>query len=309
MQRLCQSLLAATLLLAPCIAQNSTANPRHPNSAVLPVPLHVDRASPSGLEVGGNLAGLPPGTTRYITRDQLLALPQQTYTVTGDPNFSGPTRISGVLLEELVRLLGAAKGSDLVIALSRDQYRAHYPRTYMDAHNPLLVLTVNGRPPADWPKDAEGHGNDMGPYMISHSDFKPSSRVLSHDDEAQIPWGVVGIEFRDEKAVFGSIAPRGLYAADPVVQSGYRIAQQNCFRCHNMGPNGGQKAGHPWMVLSAWATASPEYFAAYVRDPRSKNPQAQMPGNPGYDDTTLSALADYFRTFSSGSSAPGESKP
>jgi len=52
------------------------------------------------------------------------------------------------------------------------------------------------------------------------------------------------------------------------------------------------------LVLSAWATASPEYFAAYVRDPQAKNPHAQMPGNSGYDDATISALIAYFQTFS-----------
>ncbi len=85
----------------------------------------------------------------------------------------------------------------------------------------------------------------------------------------------------------------------PQVQDGYRIAQQNCFRCHNMGDEGGHKAGRPWLVLSAWATASPEYFAAYVRNPQASNPRAQMPGNPGYDDATVRALIAYFQTFSS----------
>jgi mono/diheme cytochrome c family protein len=193
--------------------------------------------------------------------------------------------------------------------MSDDQYHAHYPRAYMQAHHPLLVLTVNGKPPANWPKDAEGHGTGMGPYMISHPGFKPSFKVLSHDDEAQIPWGVVRIEFRNEKSVLGSIAPHGPHAADPAVQSGYLIAQQSCFRCHNMGANGGQKAGHPWMVLSVWAAASPEFFAAYVRDPQSKNPHAQMPGNPEYDDATLHALADYFRAFSSGNAEQKDYKP
>jgi len=65
-----------------------------------------------------------------------------------------------------------------------------------------------------------------------------------------------------------------------LVKAGYRIAQQNCFRCHNMGREGGQKSGTPWLVLSAWAMASPEYFAAYVRDPQSKNPLAEMPATP-----------------------------
>ena len=98
-------------------------------------------------------------------------------------------------------------------------------------------------------------------------------------------------------ATRSAIVPRGPLAATPLVKAGYRIAQQNCFRCHNMGQEGGQKSATPWLVVSAWATASPEYFAAYVRNPQIKNPHAQMPGTPGYDDATIDALAAYFRTF------------
>jgi mono/diheme cytochrome c family protein len=139
----------------------------------------------------------------------------------------------------------------------------------------------------------------MGPYMISPPRFSPSFKVLAHQDEPQVPWGVVRLEFRNGKAVLGAIAPRGPHAAEPAVQYGYRIAQQNCFRCHNMGRAGGQKAGHPWLVLSAWARASPEYFAAYVRNPQASNPHAQMPGNRDYNDATIRALLAYFETFSS----------
>jgi mono/diheme cytochrome c family protein len=103
---------------------------------------------------------------------------------------------------------------------------------------------------------------------------------------------------RDENAVFGAILPRGPLAATPKVTAGYRIAQQNCFRCHNMGREGGQKSGIPWPVLSTRAAASPEYFAAYVRNPQAKNLHAQMPGNPDYDNVTVDALIAYFRTFS-----------
>jgi mono/diheme cytochrome c family protein len=274
-------------------AQTQSAGP-----AVVAVKLHEARVSPSDLEVGGELAGLPPGTTRYITRDDLLGLPQVSYTVADDTNFVGPARVSGVLLEELIRHLGAAPESDLLIAICDDLYRANYPRAYMLAHHPLLVLTVNGQPPAGWPKDSEGHGFDMGPYMISHPKFTPGFKILSHADEPQIPWGVVRLEFRDEKAVFGAIAPRGPHAGDAPVQAGYRIAQQNCFRCHNLGSEGGQKAARTWQNLSAWATASPGYFAAYVRNPAAKNSHAQMPGNSAYDESTLQALAAYFQTFS-----------
>jgi mono/diheme cytochrome c family protein len=81
------------------------------------------------------------------------------------------------------------------------------------------------------------------------------------------------------------------------VQAGYRIAEQNCFRCHNMGGEGGEKSGRPWLVLAAWAAASPEYFSAYVRDPKKKSRHSEMPANRGYDDATIRAIRDYFATF------------
>ena len=85
----------------------------------------------------------------------------------------------------------------------------------------------------------------MGPYLISHREFTPGAAILSHRDEAQIPWGVIRLEFRDEKSVMGSISPRGPQRDNSAVQSGYRIAQQNCLRCHKMGSYGGDKAQHP----------------------------------------------------------------
>jgi len=259
--------------------------------------LRTTRTSPLDLELGGDLANLPPNTVRYITREDLLALPQVTYTVTNDSNFTGPTQISGVSLEELARQLAATPNSDLIIATCDDQYRANYPRPYLPAHHPVLVLKINGQPPSGWPKDAEGHNLDMGPFLISHPDFQSSFKILAHNEEPQNPWGVVRLEFRVESVVFGAIAPRGAQARDQQVQAGYRLAQQNCFRCHNMGAEGGLKAGHPWLVLSAWATAQPNYFAAYIHNPREKNPNARMPSFPEYDDVTLRALIAYFQTF------------
>jgi len=270
-------------------------------AVALPAPkgikLLAQRTSPTDLEVGGELAGVPRGETRYVTRAELLALPQLRFTVRDDSNFAGPTQIKGVLLEELARDLGAAPGADLVVAICDDKYRANYPRGYLAAHHPVLVLEINGKPPSGWPKDSGGHGFDMGPYMISHEEFAPAFKILAHTDEAQIPWGVVRLEFRDEKTVFGAIAPRGPHANDPDVQAGYKITEQNCFRCHNMGNEGGQKSGIAWTLLAAVADTSQDFFAAYVRDPKSKSPQAEMPGNPQYDDETLRALGSYFRTF------------
>jgi mono/diheme cytochrome c family protein len=304
MRRLCiGSLAAAGLLLtagmAPDYAKQPGATAMPASRSALVAKLRLARESSSDLEVGGELATLPPGETRYITRADLLNLPQVTYTVSDDSNFTGPTKISGVPLKDLAQSLSAAPQAAMVVAICDDKYRANYPREYVAAHHPLLVLTVNGQPPSGWPKDSEGHGYDMGPFMISHPEFEPSFKIFSHTDEPQIPWGVVRIDFRNENAVFGAILPRGRYATTPRVKAGYRIAQQNCFRCHNMGREGGQKSGVPWTALSARAAASPENFAAYVRDPQSRNSHAEMPGNPGYDDATIGALIAYFRTFSS----------
>jgi mono/diheme cytochrome c family protein len=82
------------------------------------------------------------------------------------------------------------------------------------------------------------------------------------------------------------------------VQNGLRIAEQNCFRCHDSRQEGGKKSGRSWEFLGTLAASSPKKFAAYIRAPLSINPQAQMPGNPSYDDVTLAALTAYFRTFS-----------
>lgn len=288
---------ALSFLLFTSVASRSSASFRQKLSDAANLTLRETRTSPLDLEIGGDLAGLPSGAVRYLTRRDLLTLPQVTYTVTSDLNFTAPAQVSGVLLEELVKHISANPQSELVVAICDDFYRAIYPRSYIAAHHPVLVLTINGKPPEGWPKDSEGRGLDMGPYLISHPDFTPSFKVLSHTDEQQIPWGVVRLEFREGQKVLGAIAPRGARGEDSSVQAGYRIAQQNCFRCHSLGDEGGQKSGRPWLVLAAWATAAPEYFSAYVRNPKSKNPHAQMPGNPNYDDATLQALLSYFRTF------------
>jgi len=45
------------------------------------VALQERRNSELDLEIGGELAGVPRGTTRYIWREELFKLPQATYTV------------------------------------------------------------------------------------------------------------------------------------------------------------------------------------------------------------------------------------
>lgn len=255
------------------------------------------RGSELDLEVAGELPGLPNGAKRFLSRDELLKLPQVTYAVSDDPNFKGTVQVSGVLLEELSGALGASSAADLIVAVCGDQYHGNFSREYIREHHPLLVLKINGRPPAKWPKNAEAGGAYMGPYLVSHAKFMPSFKIFTHEDEAQIPWAVARLEFRDERKTFAAIMPRGAHASDAGVQAGFRIAQQNCFRCHNMGAEGGRKAGRPWLVLAGWAAAGPEHFASYVRNPRANNPNTQMAASPQYDEATMKALIEYFSTF------------
>jgi mono/diheme cytochrome c family protein len=258
--------------------------------------LHARRVSPGDLEVGGDIKGLPPGTTRYIRYEDLLRLPQETYTVSDDSNFRGKTEIGGVSLDTLARRLGEGASDDsMIVAICYDRYRTNYPRDYMAAHHPVLVLRINGQLRDRWPKSE--NGGPMGPYLISHPFFKPAFKVLSHEDEAQIPFGVTRIEVRRESVVFGAIRPRGDWPANSTVAQGYPIARQDCFRCHNMRSEGGTMAGRSWLQLAESAQRDGKRFRQTIRDPASVRPGAKMPGQPGYDGATLDALAAYFRTF------------
>jgi hypothetical protein len=255
--------------------------------------LHIERSSQGDLEVGGELAGLPAGLTRYMRYEDLLRLPQETYSVSDDSNFRGKTEISGVALSTLAKILGQA--ADMIVAICYDRYRTNYPADYLAAHHPILVLRINGQERDHWP--ATDNGGSMAPYLISHPVFKPSFKVLSHEDEPQIPYGVTRIEFRREAEVFGAIRPHGNWAPDSPVSQGYLIARQDCFRCHNMGEEGGTMAGRTWLQLAAIAMSDGERFRRIIHDPASVTAGAKMPAQPGYDDATLDALTAYFKTF------------
>lgn len=268
-------------------------------------PLHMQRASASDLEIGGDMAGLP-AQTRYLRYEDLLELPQETYTVNDDSNLPRNTIISGIPLTNLIRLFGKSPESTLLVAVCSDGYRTNYPRDYVAAHHPMLVLRINGKRRESWPHARDGAS--FGPYLISHPFFKPAFQVLSHDDEPQIPYGVARIEFRRESVVFGAVRPAGNWPRSSAVEQGYQIARQDCFRCHNSGAEGGRMAGVSWLQMAALAYANPQRFRMIIRNPASIRSDAKMPGQPGYDDATLDALAAYFQTFS-GSAAALRTRP
>lgn len=257
--------------------------------------LHDSRTSPTDLLLAGDVPGTSDYAGRYVAYSELLKLPQVTFTVTDDSNFHGKAEIKGIYLEELLRAFGIPSVNTLIAAICDDGYEGHYPAEYRAAHHPILVLAVNGRPLHLTRRTAED--GDYGPYLVSHPSFTPRYKVLAHEEEAQIPNGVLELRFEKEDEVFHAIEPRGDFSAGSPQMQGYLIAQQNCFRCHNAGAYGGRKAGISWSVLGKMATTKPEYFKAYIKDPESESAYAEMPGFPEYDDATLAALTAYFQVI------------
>jgi hypothetical protein len=265
------------------------------------IDLKVKSQSAQDLRLSGDIPGLPSGSVRYITYDQLRHLPQTSFHVTDDYNFHGhPTDITGIPLNDLLRTLNIPDKDTLVAAICDDGYEAHYTSDYRHAHSPILVLQLNGKSLAQNARTSDD--GIYGPYLISHAAFKPRYHVLAHAEEAQIPNGLLELRFLKEGPVFDSIRPHGKFADDSAQMQGYTIAQQNCFRCHNEGAYGGSKSGRSWSALAKIAAADPAGFAAYIKDPQSQDPSAVMPANPEYDGPTLHALTAYFQTFAP---APG----
>lgn len=255
--------------------------------------LHAARGSATDLEVGG---AKPDSRPAFVPYHDLLQLPQVSFMATNDSNFQAPAHLSGVPLQQLASALGI--DADIVLAICADGYRSNYSAAYLAAHHPVLVLTVNGEPPDQWPKSAEGGA--LGPYVIANPDFVSTFKVLSYTDEAHIPFEVVRLDFRKQRDVLGPITPQGDFPPGSPVMQGFAIAQENCYRCHNMGAEGGQMASIPWPLLGTVAKTSPDFFAKYVRTPQAVNPHSRMAGSPGYDDQTMAALRAYFSTFAAG---------
>jgi hypothetical protein len=275
---------------AALLAVSGAAGPNAAQWPTLSTKFHAARTSPFDLALSGDLSGVPPGETRYLTRDDLSGISQPMTISPDDGNFREAAKVRAIPLEDLTRALGVPP-TDMLIADCKDKYQAHYTRQYLARYHPVLITEMNGAPLR------ESKDDDYGPYMIAHVNFKMEAKDPVLNDEPQIPWGVVRLQFRDEDSALSPIKPR---IANLDKALAYGVAEENCLRCHNAGDVGGLKSGVSWAVLGALAANSPDFFAAYVRDPKSKNPNTQMAASPEYDDKTMAALIAYFRTFTPG---------
>ena len=249
------------------------------------------RSSPEDLEIAGDVPGLSAGGRGFVSYAALSGLPQVSATVRNDENFSGPVHLTGVSLDTLLTALGAGRGDQLIAAVSTDGYEGHYTAGYRAAHHPFLVLRIDGKEPAQWRPGPDGE--KYTPYVISNPDFKPAFHVLAHKDMAQIPYGVTELKLYPEKATLAALEPHG---GGTAAIEGYRIAVQNCLRCHRAGTIGGTKSPFAWPQIELIAKGKPGAFGRYVVRPQAVNPEAEMPPNPEYDAATIAALTAYFRS-------------
>jgi hypothetical protein len=249
------------------------------------------RSSTQDLEISGDVPGIAAGASRFVSYSALSRLPQVTYTIRNDENFSGPVQLSGVSLDALLAALGVDGKDQLITAVSTDGYEGHYTTAYRAAHRPFLVLRIAGAEPGQWKPGPDGER--YTPYLISNPDFKPAFHVLAHKDMAQVPFGVTGLKLYPEKATLAALQPRSGGAA---AMEGYRVAVQNCLRCHRAGTIGGSKSPFEWPQMGLIAQGNAAAFGKYVVRPQAVNPEATMPPNPEYDAATVTALTAYFRS-------------
>lgn len=253
--------------------------------------LMTSRSSPQDLEISGDVPGLTAGASRFVSYAALSQLPQVTASVRNDENFSGPVQLSGISLDVLLAAMGVDGRDALIAAISNDGYEGHYSVAYRAAHHPFLVLKIDGKEPAQW--KAGPDGEKYTPYVVSEPNFVPAFHVLAHKDIAPIPYGVTGLKLYPEKATLAALQPKSGGAA---AMQGYRIATQNCLRCHSAGNIGGSKSPFGWPQMGLIAQGNAAAFGKYVVRPNAVNPEANMPPNPDYDAATVAALTAYFQS-------------
>jgi mono/diheme cytochrome c family protein len=254
------------------------------------IALETQRSSPQDLEISGDVPGIPAGASRFVRYADLRALTQVSFKVKDDSNFDGPVALSGVSLDELLKALGMTGSKQLIAALSSDGYEGHYTAEYRAQHHPFLVLKMGDKDPSQWARGPDGEV--FAPYFISHPSFMPAFHVLAHEEQPQVPIGVVKVRFYDEDA---ALTPLKAAAATGPAAQGYRIAVQSCLRCHSAGDIGGSKSPFGWPQLNLIAQGNASAFGKYIVQPNRVNPEATMPANPKYDAATVAAITAYFQ--------------
>lgn len=257
------------------------------------IELHPERVSPQDLEIRGKLAGVPAEESRFVRWSELRSLPTSTLTLPRAFGLATP-QLTVLFLSDLWAALPRSPTADTLLAICQDGYASVYPRDFITAYRPFLVLEINGIGPAGWPPP--GVKNNFGPYVISiAAEVVPAVAQLL-DGAHKRPWGAVTLEIANFSERFAD-AYRGKWAEiSPRAALGRDLWINSCASCHR-GPGkmfGGTKSDRPFEALVALAIGDAGYFRQYVREPKSKVPAATMEPHPHYTDEQLAALIAFI---------------
>jgi hypothetical protein len=260
-----------------------------PPSAHAGVPLFERRASAFDLQVSGDLAGVPPGTVRYVRYSDLRALPATVLRVTGE-FFPGEQDLTVVFLGDLAKELSANPGADCVLASCVDRYASVFPADFIARYRPFLVLAIDGAAPDKWPP--KGMDYNPGPYAITVSEKLAPGVAGWIDLDHKRPWGVSGIEFARFSARFADAYTGRWSSLSPRAAAGRDIWINACDSCH-LGPGrifSGNQSRQAFPIIAAIARGDPPLFKRYVRDPKSVISTAKMEPHPNYTEAQLDSI-------------------
>lgn len=256
------------------------------------VKLMAKRKAPTDLEVSGLAA--KADRPMFVAHAELMQLGTISLTVTNDAELKRDAQYVGLPVDTLLKMLPVAKDADTVFAYAHDAYMGYFTPDYIRRHHPFFALMLDGKPPEQWPRGE--YNLPLGPYMVSHPDFKPSDSVLGLPEGPMIPFGVVRVQFARASQTIDRLKVKAATTND-VVSAGQKLALRQCLACHHHDNFGGTKAQRPWLILATWAKADANYFRRYVRNPKAVNPAANMPGFKDWPDETIEAVRRYFAEF------------
>ena len=145
--------------------------------------------------------------TVYYSYDQLLTLPTVTVKTERDPNTNTPATYTGVYISDLFEAFGADASFDVIGANSVGYYnKQYYDRDYLARHRPILLLKLDGKPPADWPTTE--HESWLGPYCVVHESFSPAETIYGYVEQPRSVCKVVSLELTSFTQSLGRLTPK-----------------------------------------------------------------------------------------------------
>jgi len=251
-------------------------------------------AKDDDLKVSGAFAALSPGAVGYLPRETLLGLPglARLHEAPAPAIPAGDLQV--LPLDRLVDALPVTGNADALMLLSSDRWVSVVPIAFLRQVHPYLLLTYNGRTWAQgWPK--YGPFEPLGPYYCGESaalgPVVPVRMEYGEFDASQVV-EIRAVNLAEHYAPF--YGPR-LAALSPAAAAGRRIFIAECNNCHQ-GPEGvgGNTSQRPLALLEIHAALHPDFFRAFVRNPRIVYPNTVMPTHEYFTDTMMNQLIAFL---------------